>query len=196
MSATEPTASPARRRRSEATKDAILSAARRRFVTDGYERATIRAIAADAHIDPAMVMRYFGSKEQLFSEATRYDLRLPDLSAIPRDQVGERLVRHLLELWEDDRVLAALLRSSVASEEAAAERIRGIFTGQVLTMIAPLFDGDVERAAPRAGLAVSQILGLVLCRYILRLPPVVALSGEEIVAWLGPTLQRYLTEPG
>src|SRR3954468_1292530 len=91
-----------RPRRSDATRAAILAAARGRFAADGYERATIRAIAADASIDPAMVMRYFGNKEKLFAAAADFDLRLPDLSAVPPGEVGRALVRHFLDRWESD----------------------------------------------------------------------------------------------
>src|SRR6266581_4742344 len=75
-------------RRSDTTKAAILAAARQHFAASGYERATIRAIAADAGIDPAMVMRYFGNKEKLFAAAAEFDLRLPDLAAVPRGTLG------------------------------------------------------------------------------------------------------------
>src|SRR5213592_3788115 len=100
-----------RPRRSDATRAAILDAARERFAKDGYERATIRAIAADAGIDPAMVMRYYGSKEKLFAAAAEFDLRLPDLAAVPRGTVGSVLVGHFLDRWESDDSLQALLRA-------------------------------------------------------------------------------------
>src|SRR3954467_2586493 len=89
-------------RRSEATRNAILAAARERFATDGYERATIRAIAKDAHIDPSMVMRYYGNKEGLFAAAVALDLRLPDLGAIPHEEFGRALVTHFPGLWEEN----------------------------------------------------------------------------------------------
>ena len=77
------------------TKAVILAAARQRFAESGFERATIRAIAADANIDPSMVMRYFGSKDQLFAAAADFDLQIPDLSDVERDQLGARLGRAL-----------------------------------------------------------------------------------------------------
>src|SRR3989475_12594940 len=89
-------------RRSERTKAAILAAAREHFAAYGYERATIRAIAAAAGIDPAMVMRYFGNKERLFAAAAEFDLRLPDLTAGPRGTVGSVVVGHLLDRGGDD----------------------------------------------------------------------------------------------
>jgi AcrR family transcriptional regulator len=178
-------------RRSDRTRAAILTAARERFAADGYERATIRAIAADAHIDPAMVMRYFGNKEKLFAAAAEFDLRLPDLSAVPRAQVGSTLVRHMMDRWDGDETLMALLRAGVTNP-AVAERMRQIFAGQ-LGPVAAQVTGGAEDAAVRAGLAATQVLGLALCRYVLAFPPVVAMSADEVVAWLGPTLQRYLT---
>src|SRR5690349_18772922 len=89
-------------RRSDATRGAILTAARERFAADGYERATIRAIAKDAGIDPSMVMRYYGNKEGLFAAAVAIDLRLPDVGALPREGVGRALVTHFLATWEEN----------------------------------------------------------------------------------------------
>ncbi len=179
--------------RSEETRNAILAAARRRFADDGYERATIRAIAADADIDPSMVMRYYGSKDGLFAAAVDVALHLPALGDLPVHQRGETLVRHFLSLWEGGRtgdVMTVLLRSAVTNE-AAAERVRSIFTTQVGDVIGT----SAADGAARAALIASQFLGVALCRYILRLPDLVALDAETLAASLTPTIQRYLTEP-
>jgi AcrR family transcriptional regulator len=177
--------------RSEETRNAILAAARRRFADDGYERATIRAIAADAGIDPSMVMRYYGSKEGLFAAAVDIALHLPALEDLPPGRRGETLVRHFLALWEGERadVLSVLLRSAVTNE-AAAERMRTIFATQVGPLLAGSADGPT-----RAALIAGQLLGVALCRYILRLPEMVALDAETLVRSLAPTVERYLTEP-
>jgi AcrR family transcriptional regulator len=180
-----------RPKRSDATRAAILSAARERFAADGYERATIRAIAADAGIDPAMVMRYYGSKDKLFAAAAEFDLRLPDVAAIPRSRLGATLVGHFLDRWEGDETMLALLRAAVTNE-VAAERMRAIFSAQLGPAVAKT-GLTPARARTRAGLVATQMLGLALCRYALRLPPVVALSRADVVEWLGPTIQRYLT---
>ena len=176
------------RRSSEQTKATILAAARERFAAAGFEGATIRAIAADAGIDPAMVMRYFGSKDKLFAAATEFDLKFPDLSGLDRGRLGAALVSHFLDRWEGDEALIVLLRSSTTNDEAA-QRMHQIFVTQLKPMVATVSPGG---AATRSGLIASQILGLALCRYVLRLAPVVAMSREEIVGWLGPTIQRYL----
>ncbi|MBM0231008.1 TetR family transcriptional regulator [Micromonospora sp. STR1_7] len=188
-------ARPTQPRRSDATRAAILRAARERFAADGYERATIRAIAADARIDPSMVMRYYGSKEGLFAAAAEFDLRLPDLTVVPSERLGETLVRHFLARWEGDETLVALLRAA-STNPGAAERMRGIFTDQLASAVATSGTGETVTAR-RAGLVASQILGLAFTRYIVRLPPMVDVEPEELVSWIGPTLQRYLTgRPG
>jgi AcrR family transcriptional regulator len=177
-------------RRSDATKEAIRNSARERFAVDGYERATIRAIAADAGIDPAMVMRYFGTKEKLFAAAAEFDLRLPDLADVPRGEVGRRITGHVVDRWDGDETLMALLRAAVTNP-TAAERMREIFASQLGPALAAVAPSDAET---RAGLVATQVLGLALTRYVLRLPPVVAMNRESIIDWIGPTLQRYFTE--
>jgi AcrR family transcriptional regulator len=174
-------------RKADQTKAVILAAARERFAESGYEAATIRGIAADANIDPSMVMRYFGNKDQLFAAAAEFDLRFPDLSGIERSEVGVAMASHFLARWEDDDALIVLLRSSTTNAEAA-QRMMGIFAAQLLPAIATLVPDDAPR---RAGLIATQVLGMALCRFVLRIPPIVAMSREELIEWLGPTLQRY-----
>lgn len=176
-------------RKADQTKAVILAAARERFAESGYEAATIRGIAADANIDPSMVMRYFGNKDQLFAAAAEFDLRFPDLSDVDRADLGYALVSHFLALWEGDEALTVLLRSATTNAEAAL-RMKDIFAAQLLPAIAKFVPDDAPR---RAGLIATQVLGMALCRYVLRLPPVVAMTTDELHDWLGPTLQRYAT---
>jgi AcrR family transcriptional regulator len=180
--------------RSAATRANILRAAQARFASDGYHKATIRAIAAAADIDPSMVMRYYGNKAALFAAAVDIDLRLPSLTTIPRSRLGETLVTHFLDRWEGDPADDALLMllRSAATDDAAAERMRIIFRAQLAPAIRTVV-GDSAEATRRAGLIATQMLGLALCRHILRLPPVAALSLDAVVASIGPTIQRYLT---
>ena len=177
-------------RKADQTRATILVAARERFAESGYEAATIRAIAADANIDPSMVMRYFGNKDQLFAAAAEFDLRFPDLTDVPRAELGTTMVRHFLARWEGDDALVMLLRSSTTNAEAA-QRMKDIFAAQLLPAIAKILPDDAPR---RTGLIATQVLGMALCRFVLRLPPVVAMSGDELVDWLGPTLQRYVDD--
>ncbi|MCX4429740.1 TetR/AcrR family transcriptional regulator [Streptomyces mirabilis] len=178
-------------KRSDRTRAAILRAARERFAAQGYERTTIRAVAADADIDPSMVMRYFGNKAQLFDTALAIDLRLPDLTTVPPDELAQTLVRHFLDRWEGDPAddaLLVLLRSAVTNEHAAA-RMHEIFAAQIAPALAAL---GPELAAHRAGLVSSQLLGLGLTRYLLRLPAVTALTRDEIENGLAPAIKATL----
>ncbi|MCI3269578.1 TetR/AcrR family transcriptional regulator [Streptomyces cylindrosporus] len=193
MTGTDASSTGGPRRRSDTTRNAILAAARERFAADGYERATIRAIAKDANIDPSMVMRYYGNKEGLFAAAVTVELKLPDLASLPRDEVGRALVAHFLDVWEQNDELTALLRVG-ATSQAGAERMQGVFRDQLLPVTRHVCP-DPEQVPTRAALAATQVLGLALTRYVLQLQPVRALGRGEIVAWLGPTIQRYLTAP-
>src|SRR4051812_11359526 len=128
----------------DTTRAAILAAARARFAADGYQKATIRAIAADAAIDPSMVMRYYGSKERLYAAVTEIDLRLPDVGALPPEGIGAAMVGHFLRRWEGDPAddaLLTLLRSA-ATDEGSAERAREIFREQILPVAMRLAGGD------------------------------------------------------
>ena len=185
------TQDPRAPRRSDVTRAAILAAAREQFAASGYQAATIRSIAAAAGIDPAMVMRYYGNKEGLFAAAAEFDLRLPDLGALPRSAVGAALVEHFLDRWEGDETLMALLRTA-ATNEAAAQRMQVIFATQLVPLIAKLCGQARSAAAVRAGLVATQILGLALCRYVLRFPPIVGLKRAEMVRRVGATIQAYL----
>ncbi|MGH3542523.1 MAG: TetR/AcrR family transcriptional regulator, partial [Mycobacterium sp.] len=129
------------RRTSEETKAAILAAARERFGAAGYQAATIRAIAADAGVDPAMVMRYYGAKDKLFAAAAEFDLKFPDFTALDRTQVGRLMVSHFLERWEGDEALVILLRSSATNADAA-QRMQQIFGTQLRPLVATLVPAD------------------------------------------------------
>jgi AcrR family transcriptional regulator len=183
------------RRSSTETKAVILAAARGRFGSAGFQATTIRGIAADAGVDPAMVMRYYGNKDKLFAAAADFDLQFPDFADVDRGRLGWSLVRHFLDRWEGDDALVILLRSSTTNAEAA-QRMREIFGGQLRPLVASLGasaeGASASDVSARAGLIATQILGLALCRFVLRLPPVVEMSRGEVVEWLGPTIQRYL----
>lgn len=190
MSTTEET--PPRARRSDGTRAAILAAARRRFAADGYDRATIRAIAADANIDPSMVMRYYGSKENLFAAAAHFELDLPDLGRVPPDHLGETAVRMFLDRWDGPAPFPILLRAAVTNDQAA-DRMRAIFRDQVTTALAVALPPD--ELAERSALVATQLIGLALCRYILQLDPIATMPVETLVRRYAPTIQRYLTGP-
>lgn len=124
------------------------------------------------------------------------DLRLPDLSEVPPDQVGAALVDHFVERWDGDETMTAVLRAGVTNP-AAAERMRELFAEQLATVVATLVTatptgGQALSPERRAGLVASQMLGLALTRYVLPFPPIAALDRTALVTWVGPTIQRYL----
>lgn len=181
--------------RSQPTRDRILAAAREVFAREGYELATIRSIAAEARIHPSMVMRYHGTKQDLFAAAAAFDLRLPALTEVERAGLGQTLVSHFLSRWEgatEDGQLQVLLRAAVSNDVARA-RLASIFEEQLVGAISRI--ETIDRADVRAALVASQMLGLAFGRYVARLPGVVQLEPDVIIACVGRTVQDYLTRP-
>lgn len=185
-----------RKRSAVGAQAAILKAARDRFAEDGFERTTIRAIADDADLDPALVVRFFGSKERLLAAATDVNLRLPDVAAMPRDQIGDMLVRHYVKRWHEPSPLLAIRLRAAAANVAEAERLRETFALQVAPVIAALHpDEDEVQHQKRAGLIATQMLGLGLCLKVLKMDSVMNMTIDEVAAWIGPTIQRYGVDP-
>jgi AcrR family transcriptional regulator len=184
--------SESKQTKSDRTRSSILEAAREIFGREGYERTTIRDIAAAASIDPAMVIRYFHSKDELFGRIANFDLRLPDPASIDRNRIGEALVTHFLNIWEGENAVPGLIVMirSAASNEFAAQKVHEVFARQVLPMLTSI--GDREDAPNRAGLVASQLIGLAFGRYVIKFAPVVALSRERIIRDIGATIQAYL----
>jgi AcrR family transcriptional regulator len=184
-------------RRSSDTKAAILAAARIRFAAEGYTSASLRAVARDAGVDAALVVRYFGSKPGLFAAATDIDLRIPDLTDAPTGEHGTRLVEHFLSRWDpgtpEGQVLLSMLRSAT-SDVAAAAGMRELFSRQLVPALRQLIPEATE-VPLRAAFVASQILGLALARSVLELPPFDAMPPAVIAANVGATIQRYLHDP-
>jgi len=179
--------------RSAATRSSILAAARKLLIERGYEAMTIRAVASMVGVDPSMVMHYYGSKAGLFRAAVDVDLKLAAVADPPAERLGELLVRHFLARWEgdlSDDVLILLLRSA-STNPMAAERMREVFETQIAAFIGRV-TGAAD-AAYRAGLVSTQLLGLALTRYILRLPPMAEAEVDDLVRDIGPVIQRYIT---
>src|SRR5229473_4255367 len=180
------------------TRERILAAARSDFGKGGYEGTTIRGIAAQAKVDPALVMHYFESKDGVFRAAVQFPVDpaefIPRLVAPGLDGLGERLVRFFVETWDSPAgsPLLALIRSAVGNEDGA-DLLREFVTREVLGRLARALDLDQPQL--RAALVASQLIGLAMLRYVVRVEPLASASATDLVAWLGPTLQRYLTDP-
>ncbi len=180
------------------TREKILAAARAHFARSGFEAATVRGIAAEAHVDPSLVLHYFGSKQELFRASTDFPIDpavvIPTLIEPGIDGLGERLVRFFLDTWDSPagRPMLALIRSVVTSDEAAA-LLREFVSREVLGRLARSLEVDEPRL--RASLAASSLIGLAMVRYVVRVEPLASAPRDQIAALLGPAIQRYLSEP-
>ncbi|MHC1560004.1 TetR/AcrR family transcriptional regulator [Actinomycetospora sp. C-140] len=173
------------------TRRVILDAGRAQFARDGFERVTIRSVAAEAGVDPALVMRYFTNKAGLFAEAAALEVVLPDLTGLGPDAIADALVDRFFELFDDSPTFLVLLRAAATSAEAA-ERLLAVLLEQAGPALAT---AAVDRPAERAALVGSQILGFAFVRFVLGAPALVAMDRAAVRAWIGPTLARYLTDP-
>jgi AcrR family transcriptional regulator len=180
------------------SRGAILAAARSLFAELGYDRASIRAIARRAGVDAALVHHYFGTKDELLAEAVQLPFDPAELvvaAFADPERVGHTVVRGFLELWEAPDIrdqMLALVRTAL-THPAAAAILRGVITrDSLLPIITRLALPD---APLRAELAGTHLFGLALGRYGLRLEPLASTDIDTIVAAVGPTLKRYLTDP-
>ncbi|KWX67184.1 TetR/AcrR family transcriptional regulator [Mycobacterium sp. NAZ190054] len=180
-----------RARNAENTRADILAAARRRFGAEGYERTTLRAVAADVGVDPALVIRYFGNKQQLFAAASEFQLHLPDLRGMEPGAMADALLERFFAVWERDTTFVALLRAAMTSP-VAAETMRGVFATQVAPALAAVAP---DNPAPRAVLIGSLVIGMATTRYVLEAPAARALSHDELIRWARPVISGLLTGP-
>ncbi|AFM17595.1 transcriptional regulator [Mycolicibacterium chubuense NBB4] len=177
-----------RARDAGATRADILAAARERFGAEGYERTTLRAIAADVGVDPALVIRYFGNKAQLFAAAAEFTLHLPDLTGLTPDEMAEALLERFFAVWEADTTFVALLRAAMTSP-TAAETMRQVFATQVAPTLAAVAP---DHPGPRAVLIGSLVIGMATTRYVLQAPAATALGHEELIRWARPVIRELL----
>ena len=177
-----------RSRNATRTRADILAAARLRFGSDGYERTTLRAVAADVGVDPALVIRYFGSKQDLFAAAAEFTLDLPDLTAVHPDNVADALLPSFFAVWENDTTFVALLRAAMTSP-TAADTMRRIFATQVAPKLAAI---TPDHPAQRAGLMGAFVIGLATTRYVLTNPAVADLGHDELIGWARPVIRQLL----
>lgn len=188
-----------RRAGTSRTREAIAEAARRSFGELGYERTTIRAIANEAGVDPALVIHFYGSKQQLFLSVIDLPFApeevLPAILAGDRDGVGERFARFVVGMLEDENarsVMTGMVRAA-STEAQAAAMLRELISRRVFAAIA---DGlGVDDADLRANLVGTQVVGLVLARYVVAVEPLASLDADRVVAFIAPTFQRYLVGP-
>jgi AcrR family transcriptional regulator len=180
-----------RPRHAAQTRADILAAARHRFATDGFERTTLRAIAADVGVNAALVTRYFGSKQDLFATATEFRIDLPDLEAAAPDDVAAKLLPRYFAVWEDDQSFLALLRSAGTSQVAAATLNKTLATHVAPALRAATPDNHQTRIA----VTDAFVIGLAMTRSVLANGPMTNLSREELSRWAAPVIKQLLVGP-
>jgi AcrR family transcriptional regulator len=182
---------PTKARDGAATRSAILATARAQFGNHGFERTTIRSIASAAGVDPALVMHYFGSKAELFAAASRFDITFPDLADVAPERVADVLLPMFVAVWGPEGPFLPLLRAA-ATNRAAADALLEVFVDRVAPALAAVVP---DRAAERAGLVGSQLLGLAVARYILCIPSLADMDDANLIEWLRPVFTHYLADP-
>ncbi len=179
------------------SRDAVLRAAKRQFALRGYDKTTLRAIADDARVDPAMVLYLFGSKAALFRESMKLVLPADLLTteiAEKGDDLGYRVVRAYLGIWEQPDTAASMasMVQSATSNSDANDAFRGFLHDYLLTAVSSALGGGDE-ARLRAMLAATNLVGTAMLRYVMRVPPLASLSVDDVVALVAPAVHRYLT---
>ncbi|MEU3148247.1 MULTISPECIES: TetR/AcrR family transcriptional regulator [unclassified Streptomyces] len=186
------------RTESAGTRDRILDAAREEFSERGYDKTSVRGIAKSAGVDSALVHHYFGTKEQVFEAAVEvaFAPALEGRQAVldaPLEEVGERMTRMILGLWENPVTrapLLAIIRSAVNNETAAGV-FRRLVAGQLLRRIAGQL--DLPDAELRAELAAAQLVGIAMIRYVMKVEPLASADPEQIIGRVAPVVQGHLT---
>jgi AcrR family transcriptional regulator len=177
------------------TREAIAEAARRQFAELGYDRTTLRGIAGEAGVDAALVVRFYGSKEALFREVMALPPAVAEamagLAEGPTATVGRRLAEVIVGMLEDPRsrsVVIGRIRAASSHPEAAA-LVRETVTRDVGRLVAAVTDDEPET---RAVLVGSQIVGLALARYVVRVEPLASLPAADVIDYIAPVFQHYL----
>jgi len=191
------TRQPGRRPGAPDTRAEILEAARSAFSENGFDRATVRSIASRAGVDPAMIHHYFGTKDQLFAASIDIPTAVTDrvlglLAADPKD-LGRQLAETFFSVWEQEEprtTLLGILRSAMSGEDQAVVAFRQFLTSVMMAQLAPKILG--ENARLRALLMASQLVGVAMTRYVMRLEPIASASIEEVVDLIAPRLQSYV----
>jgi AcrR family transcriptional regulator len=173
------------------TRADIVSAARSRFAAEGYERTTLRGVAGDVGVDAALLIRYFGSKQELFAAAAEFTIELPDMSQVDPEEVAGILLPRFFAVWEEDETFVALLRAAMTSQ-IAADALRRVFAEQVAPR---LITATPDHPVQRIGLMGSFVIGLAITRYVLQTPPIANLSRETLSRWATPVIRQLLVGP-
>ncbi len=189
-----------RRQGEPVSRDVVLRAAKREFAKQGYEKTTLRAIADEARVDPSMVLYLFGSKAELFRESMKLvlnpELFTAQLAAGPDGELGCRIVRAYLTIWEQPDTAASMVSmlQSATSNSDAHDAFREFLHSYVMTAVSDALGGS-DDARLRAMLAATSLVGTAMLRYVMQVPPLSTLDVDQVVTLVGPSVHRYLSAP-
>ncbi|WP_255795069.1 TetR/AcrR family transcriptional regulator [Mycobacteroides abscessus] len=188
---------PGRRPGTSSARDDILASARKLFSLNGIDKTSIRAIASDAGVDPALVHHYFGTKLDLFREVVQLPVDpsvvLQPLRDVPVDELGVTIPRLIIALWDSElgANMLAVFRSTLTGADDGLVRV--FFREVLVNIIAERVDSPPGSGVLRAEFAITQMAGILVGRYIMAIEPLASLTAEQIALTVGPNIQRYLT---
>ncbi|WP_096501245.1 TetR/AcrR family transcriptional regulator [Mycobacteroides stephanolepidis] len=188
---------PGRRPGASSARDDILASARKLFSITGIDKTSMRSIASDAGVDPALIHHYFGTKLDLFREVVQLPVDpqvvLQPLRDIPVEELGIAIPRLIIPFWDSElgANVLALFRSALSGADDGLVRV--FFREVLVNIIAERVDSPAGSGALRAEFAITQMAGILVARYIMEVEPLASLTAEEIALTVGPNIQRYLT---
>ncbi|MBN7324216.1 TetR/AcrR family transcriptional regulator [Mycobacteroides abscessus] len=188
---------PGRRPGTSSARDDILASARKLFSLNGIDKTSIRAIASDAGVDPALIHHYFGTKLDLFREVVQLPVDpsvvLQPLRDVPVDELGVTIPRLIIALWDSElgANMLAVFRSALTGADDGL--VRAFFREVLVNIIAERVDSPPGSGVLRAEFAITQMAGILVGRYIMAIEPLASLTAEQIALTVGPNIQRYLT---
>ncbi|AMW19847.1 MULTISPECIES: TetR/AcrR family transcriptional regulator [Mycobacteroides] len=188
---------PGRRPGTSSARDDILASARKLFSVNGIDKTSMRSIASDAGVDPALIHHYFGTKLDLFREVVQLPVDpqvvLQPLWDIPVEELGIAIPRLIIPFWDSElgANVLALFRSALSGADDGLVRV--FFREVLVNIIAERVDSPAGSGALRAEFAITQMAGILVARYIMEVEPLASLTAEEIALTVGPNIQRYLT---
>ncbi|MGF6889113.1 AcrR family transcriptional regulator [Nocardia sp. GAS34] len=179
------------------TREAILAAARERFAEVGFDKASIRSIAAAAGVDPALVHHYFGTKQELLAAVVNLpvdtDVIRALIAAAPIDGLGEAIVRTVVGVWDSPAGASAIAAFRTILGGGDPTLIGSFVLEVILKDVRARVDSPPGSGHTRVVLAVAQMAGVMMARKIVGIEPIASMPAEQVAVLVGPSLQRYLT---
>ncbi|WP_458106962.1 TetR family transcriptional regulator [Arthrobacter sp. R3-55] len=187
-----------RRKAANHSREGILAAARKLFADQGFEGTSLRQVAREASVDPAMLHHFFGGKDELFAACVELPVDpaevLSGIEAMDPAARAEAIARAVLRLWESpaQHGLVAFVRGTIGSTAKTA-LLREMVNRTIISRIIAGMPGPAGELRLRGNLVATQVVGLMLVRYVIRLEPLASADPEDVVRLVTPTLQRYLS---